>query len=117
MSDHYIIYHNPRCRKSREALNFLQEQGIEPQIVKYLDNPPSSEELKRVLAKMDASPEDILRREEPIFKEKFKGKKFTEEEWLMVMNENPKLIQRPIVIRGHRAVLGRPLDNVKKLLN
>lgn len=115
MSEEYVIYHNPRCRKSREALQFLEEKGLKPEIVRYLDNPPTPDQLKMILAKMNASPEDILRKEEQIFKEKYKGKGFTSDEWLILMHENPKLIQRPIVIKGNKAVLGRPLENVKKL--
>jgi arsenate reductase len=117
VKEEFIIYHNPRCRKSREALNYLQDEGIEPKVVKYLDEPPSPEELKKILAKMNSGPEVIIRREERIFKEKFKERNFTDEEWLILLHENPKLIQRPIVIKGNKAVLGRPLENVKNLLS
>ncbi|HKK39904.1 MAG TPA: arsenate reductase (glutaredoxin) [Cryomorphaceae bacterium] len=117
MSDKYTIYHNPRCRKSREALNFLIEKGVDHEVVKYLDVPIKPAELRLLLAKLDLNVSDVIRKEERLFKEKYKGLDFTDEEWLMVLEENPKLLQRPIVVRGSKAVIGRPLENVKNLLN
>jgi arsenate reductase len=117
MSDKYTIYHNPRCRKSREALNLLEAEGAEHEVVKYLDSPPGSEELKLLLAKLDLNVADIIRKEEKLYKEKYKGLDFTDDEWLIVLTENPKLLQRPIVVKGSKAVIGRPLENVKNLMN
>jgi len=110
------ILHNPRCAKSRAGLKFLQDKGIEPEIIKYLDNPPSAEEFKEILRKMGAKPVDVLRKNEAIYKEKFKGKEFTDDEWIEIMVNNPKLIERPIVINGDKAVLGRPAEKIEEVL-
>jgi len=116
MADKYTIYHNPRCRKSREALNFLIDEGVDHEVVKYLDEPLNPKELRLLLAKLDLDVSDIIRKEEQLFKQKYKGLDFNKEEWLLVLEENPKLMQRPIVVKGSKAVIGRPLENVKKLL-
>lgn len=109
------IYHNPRCSKSRETLRIITDAGIEPEIVEYLKNPPSREEMNSMLAMLDMKPEEILRKNEAIYKEKFKGKKCSDAEWVEILIENPKLIERPIVVVGDQAVLGRPPENVKRL--
>lgn len=111
------IYHNPRCMKSRQTLQLLRDNGEEPEIVEYLKTPPSPKDLKTILMKLDLKPTDILRKQEKIFKEKFKGMEFSDEEWLQVMHENPKLIERPIVVKGNKAIVGRPPENAEKLLN
>lgn len=116
MSEKYTIYHNPRCRKSREALNFLAEEGVDHEVVKYLDEPLKPKDLKLILAKLDLNVDDVIRKEEQLFKQKYKGLDFTDDEWLLVLEENPKLLQRPIVVKGSKAVIGRPLENVKNLL-
>ncbi len=110
------IYHNPRCSKSRQTLALIEEAGIKPKIVRYLDTPPTKEELKAVLDKLGLQPSQIIRKGEAIFKENFKGKTFSEEEWLSILAENPKLIERPIVVEGDKAILGRPPQNVLELL-
>lgn len=110
------ILHNPRCRKSRETLQLIKDAGVEPEIVEYLKETPSVEELKSILSKLGVSPTEILRKGEAIFKENFKGKEFSDEEWLKVLVEYPKLIERPIVIKGDKAVVGRPPENVNSLL-
>ena len=110
------IYHNPRCRKSRETLELLQEKGIEPEIILYLANPPDKQELKAVLSKLGIKPEQLIRKGEPIFKEYFKGKKLTDEQWIEAMATYPKLIERPIFIKGDKAVIGRPPVNVLQLI-
>jgi arsenate reductase len=117
MEESYTIYHNPRCRKSREALKFLEEKGVNPEVVKYLDEPLGRKELEVLLAKLNLDVQEIIRKEEKLYKEKYKNMNFTDEEWLIILEENPKLIQRPIVVNGHKAVIGRPLENVQKLLN
>jgi len=112
----YTIYHNPRCSKSRQTLALLEEQGIAPTIVKYLEDVPSVEELSAVLAKLQKSPADIVRKGEAVYKELgLSAKTLSDAEWLAVFVENPKLIERPIVVKGDRAVLGRPPENVKDL--
>jgi len=109
------IYHNPRCSKSRQTLALIEEAGIKPEIVKYLENVPSKEELFDVLMKLNLKPTDILRKSETAYKEIIKGKRFGDEELVQIMLENPKLIERPIVVRGNKAILGRPPENVKDL--
>ncbi len=110
------IYHNPRCRKSRETLAIIEESGEAVEIIEYLKDVPSAEELKVLLTKLGLKPEQLLRKNEPIFKENFKGKEFSEDEWIQIMVDNPKLIERPIVVKDQQAVLGRPPENVKTLL-
>ena len=110
------IYHNPRCRKSRETLALIEEKNITPEIILYLDDVPTPKELKRILKKLDMPAEKLIRKGEAIFKEKFKGKNLTEEKWIDAMVKYPKLIERPIVVDGKKAVLGRPPENVNVLL-
>jgi len=109
------IYHNPRCSKSRETLQIIKDAGKEVEIIEYLKDIPSKEVLEMLLMKLNLNPIDIIRKSEAVFKEKFKGKEFSNEEWIQIMIENPKLIERPIVIRGNKAVLGRPPKNVIEL--
>lgn len=109
------IYHNPRCSKSRETLNILQENKQDVEVVEYLKTPPTKDDLKMLLQKLNMKAEEIIRKSEPIYKEKFKNSNFTEEEWIQIMIENPKLIERPIVVKDNKAVLGRPPENVKGL--
>lgn len=110
------IYHNPRCRKSRETLALIRESGYEPEIIEYLQNPPSALELKALLKGMNKKPLEIIRKGEDIFKSNFKGKNLSDDEWIRVMVENPKLIERPIVVKGDEVILGRPPENVKEIL-
>ena len=110
------IYHNPRCSKSRETLSLIQSHGIEPEIIEYLKTPPSPQALKVVLAQLGIPAESLIRKGEAIYKEKFKGKSLSEDEWIAAMSEYPKLIERPIVINNGKAVLGRPPQNVEILL-
>jgi len=110
------IYHNPRCRKSRETLELLRKHGIEPDIVEYLKTPPTKEELRDILRKLGIKPQDIIRKGEAIYKEQYKGKELSDEEWLDVLVQHPRLIERPIVVDGERAVIGRPPENVLQLI-
>lgn len=110
------IYHNPRCRKSRETLQIIEESGTKVEIIKYLEDVPTEPELKEVLGKLGIPAEKLLRKGEAIFKEHYKGKNLSEDEWIQAMIENPKLIERPIVVKGDKAVLGRPPQNVEDLL-
>ncbi|HHJ49838.1 MAG TPA: arsenate reductase (glutaredoxin) [Phaeodactylibacter sp.] len=109
------IYHNPRCSKSRQTLQLIKERGVEPEIVRYLDTPPTKEELRELLQKLGLKPEDIVRKKEALYKERYKGKTLSDEEWLEVLSQNPKLIERPIVVEGNKAVLGRPPERVLEL--
>ncbi|ALJ00001.1 arsenate reductase (glutaredoxin) [Rufibacter tibetensis] len=110
------IYHNNRCSKSRQALDLLQQQGQEVQIVQYLTHTPTKEELREVLEKLKLGPEDIIRKGEKLYKESYAGQHLTQDEWLQVLAENPVLIERPIVINGDKAVIGRPPENVLTIL-
>lgn len=110
------IYHNPRCSKSRQTLQILEDQGIEPEIIKYLEDVPSKKELYSILQKLNIKPEELVRKNEKIYKEKFKGKELTDNQWIEAMVEYPKLIQRPIVVEGDKAILGRPPEKVLELI-
>jgi arsenate reductase len=110
------IYHNPRCSKSRQTLQILRDANKQVEVIEYLTNPPTFEELKSLIEMLGISPEQLLRKNEAIFKDQFKGKVFTNDEWIKIMIENPKLIERPIVVEGNKAVLGRPPENVAILL-
>ncbi len=110
------MYHNNRCGKSRQALQLLQEQGQEVQVIEYLKTTPTAEELRLVIQKLGIEPEQLLRKGEPLFKEKFANQVHTAEEWVQIMSENPILIERPIVVNGEKAVIGRPPEKVLTLL-
>jgi len=109
------IYHNPRCSKSRETLQIIKDAGVEVEIVEYLKSIPTAEDLKTILMKLNLKPTDILRKGEAVYKEKFKNSDFNDDEWIKVMIEYPKLIERPIVVKGNKAILGRPPQNVLDL--
>lgn len=109
------ILHNPRCRKSRETLEIIQEQNLDVQIIEYLKNTPSKEELKRIINLLKIQPFDLIRKGEQEFKDNFKGKELSDDEWINVMVTYPKLIERPIVFTANKAVIGRPPENVKQL--
>lgn len=110
------IYHNPRCSKSRQTLNLISESGKEVEVIEYLNDIPTTAELKEIIGLLGITPEQLLRKGEAIYKENFKGKSFTDDEWIQIMVDNPKLIERPIVVDGKKAVLGRPPENVLILL-
>lgn len=110
------LYYNPRCSKCREALCVLEEKGIKPEIVEYLKTPPTEKQLKDILKKLGLKAEELLRKKEPLFIEKYKGKKLSEAEWVKVMCKNPVLIERPIAIEGNKAIIGRPAERVIEIL-
>ncbi|MDD5149245.1 MAG: arsenate reductase (glutaredoxin) [Flavobacterium sp.] len=105
------IYHNSRCTKSRECLAFLEESGQEYEVVKYLEDVPTFEELKSIIRKLNIKPIELVRRKEKIWTENFKEKKMSDDEVIQAMILNPILIERPIVINGEKAVIARPLGN------
>lgn len=113
----YTIYHYPKCGKSRQTLKLLEENNIHPEIVEYFNNSLNVKELKELIQKLGIQAEDLLRKNETLFKENFKGKNLTSDEWIKVMIENPQLMERPIVVKGKKAVLGRPPENVLELIN
>ena len=111
------IYHNPRCSKSRQTLALIEEQGVTPKIVDYVKTPPSAAELKRVLKKLGLKPRDILRKGEAVYAELgLDGKDLKDDALIALMVKNPILIERPIVVSGDRAALGRPPEAVLKIL-
>lgn len=111
------ILHNPRCSKSRQALALLNDKGVEPKIVEYLESPPSAEELKAILEKLGLGPRDIIRKGEKIFKQLELGDaSLSDTALITAMVEHPILIERPIVVNGEKAALGRPPENVLNIL-
>jgi arsenate reductase len=111
------IWHNPRCSKSRNAVALLEEKGIEHEVVKYLDTPPTREELVEVLKMLGLSARELMRTKEELCRE-LKLKDETDEEKLIAaMVENPKLIERPIVIKNGKAAIGRPIENIIEILD
>jgi len=111
------IYHNPRCSKSRQTLALLEAHGLEPVIVRYLETPPSADELDVICTKLGKEPQAIVRRKEARFKELGLGEgERSRQGWLQVLSENPVLIERPIVVVGDKAALGRPPEDVLAIL-
>ncbi len=112
------IYHNPRCSKSRQTLALIEDKGVTPKVVEYLDTPPSAAELKRLLKMLGMEPTEIIRFKEAIAKELGISKKDerSENEWVKLMVANAKLIERPIVVVGDKAVMGRPPENVLSII-
>ncbi|MBB6460859.1 arsenate reductase (glutaredoxin) [Flammeovirga kamogawensis] len=102
------IWHNPRCSKSREALQLLNDNGDDVQIREYLKEHPSKDEIVALLSLLKIKPLDLIRKGEAIYKENFKGKDLSDDEYISAMVEYPKLIERPIVIKDNKAVIGRP---------
>jgi len=110
------IWHNPRCSKSRNALALLEEKGVETEVVKYLDTPPSKKELVDILKVLGIAARELMRTKEDIYKE-LKLKDETDEDKLIeAMADNPKLIERPIVIKDGKAAIGRPIENILELV-
>lgn len=111
------IYHNPRCSKSRATLALLRERGIEPQIIEYLDSPPDRNTLRRLLKALNLGPRELLRTGEAAYKEHDLGRtQMTDTEIIDAMVRNPILIERPIVVAGSRAAIGRPPERVLEIL-
>jgi len=110
------IYHNPRCKKSKETLQLLRDNGIEPEIIEYLNTPPDKETLKELLTKLDMNAKAIIRKQEKEFKDHYKGKDLSEEDYLDAITTHPRLLERPIVVDDDKAVIGRPPENVQELL-
>jgi len=110
------IYHNPRCGKSRQTLKIIEDSKTTVEVIKYLEETPSKEQLKKIIGKLGLRIEQIIRKNEAVFKEKYKGMEIQEEEWYGILAENPILIERPIVVKGNKAILGRPPENVRELL-
>jgi arsenate reductase len=117
MPQAFTIYHNPRCSKSRQTLTLLQDRGIEPEVVLYLQEPPTAEHLQQLATKLALTPRQFLRKGEQEYKDfGLSDTDLSDAQLLEAMAQHPKLIERPIVIKGNRAVLGRPPENVLELI-
>lgn len=114
--DEFVIYHNPRCSKSRSALELLRDRGIEPRVVEYLKTPPSRDELRALVQKLGIPAEQLVREGEDAFKARFAGRTLSEAQWIDALAANPTLIERPVIVRGARAVIGRPPERALELL-
>ena len=110
------IYHNPRCRKSRETLSIITANRFDVKIIEYLKYQPTKKEIKEIIEMLNISALDLVRKEEKLFKKDYKGVRLSEDEWIDVLYKNPILIQRPIVIKDSIAIIGRPPINVLDLL-
>ncbi len=110
------IWHNPRCSKSRAALTLLQDKGVEIEIFKYLDESPSKEEIRTLLKKLGISVRELMRTKEEIYKELGLKEVDDEEKLIEAMANHPRLIERPIVIDGNKAVIGRPIERLSELI-
>lgn len=111
------IYHNPRCTKSRQALSLLEARGIKTDVVLYLESPPDAKTLKAILKKLDIPARELLRKGEDEYKQlKLDNPALTESELVSAMCANPRLIERPIVVNGNRAAIGRPPENILEIL-
>ena len=110
------IYHNPRCGKSRQTLKILEEKGEQIEIVEYLKSTPSKGELTGIVSMLGIAPLQLIRTGESVFKENYKGKNLSDDEWIDAMLEHPILIERPIVIKNGKAAIGRPPESVLDVL-
>ena len=111
------IYHNPRCSKSRQALQLLREKGVEPEIIEYLKTPPDKKTLKQLLKLLKMEPRDMIRKKEKEYKElSLADPNLSADELITAMIEHPKLMERPVVVSGDKAALGRPPEHVLDVL-
>ena len=109
------IYHNARCKKSRAGLQYLQERTGDIEVIEYLKNPITKDTLKRLMIMLNLRPHNMVRTQEAIYKSNFKGKNFTDDEWIKIMIERPQLIKRPIVVKGNKAIWGDPASDLSIL--
>ncbi|WP_320054382.1 ArsC/Spx/MgsR family protein [uncultured Acetobacteroides sp.] len=110
------IYHNPRCAKSRLGLEYLKKKNVEFEVYDYLKNGLTRDDMKEILLKTNLKPIDLVRTQEEYFKKELKGKNFTDDEWVKIILENPKLLKRPIVVDRLKAVVAIPADNIDLLI-
>lgn len=110
------VYHNPRCSKSREAIEILESKGKPFEIIKYLENPPTEAELTQLINLLGIEPIELVRTNEPVWKSQYKGKTLSNEQLITAMVNHPKLIERPIVIQDNVAVIGRPPQKILDIL-
>ena len=110
------VYHNNRCGKSREAIKLLEDAGVEFEIIKYLEHPPTSNELTELLKKLDVKPLELVRQKEKIWIENFKERKLSDAQIIDSMVKNPILIERPIIIIGNKAIIARPPEKLNDFI-
>ena len=110
------IYHNPRCSKSRNGLRYIETKGCDFEVVKYLEDGIGEKELSDLIALTGRPAFDFVRTHEQFYKDNYKGKELSDKEWIKALAENPKLLQRPIVVNGDKAVLGNPPENIDEIL-
>ena len=117
MSDSTIIYHNPRCSKSRAAMALLTDKGIEANVVKYLDTPPDSATISGILDMLGLEPRELMRKGEQVYKDNnLADEKLSRQQLIDAMVDNPILIERPIIVKGGKAAIGRPIENIINIL-
>ncbi|HTL80081.1 MAG TPA: arsenate reductase (glutaredoxin) [Bacteroidia bacterium] len=116
MDKKITIWHKSTCNKSCEVMNVLKSEHIMPDVFEYLETPPTENQLRDVLKKLGIPAEELIRKKEKIYHEKFEGKKMNEEKWIKAMLKYPILIERPIVIKGNKAVIGRPTEKIFELI-
>lgn len=112
-----VLYHNQSCSKSQDTYKILNDLSIDYEVVNYLTNPPSKEELKKILSMLAIPAEELVRKNEQIFLQNYLDKKLSEDEWIDAMIEHPILIERPIVVHGYKAAIGRPIEKILNLFN
>lgn len=110
------IYHKPTCSKSCEVFDVLKKKQVAYKVVEYLETPPSKEELKELLRKLGMRAEELVRKKEPLYKENYEGKEISEEAWLDILINHPILIERPILVKGDKAIIARPTELAEKFL-
>ena len=110
------IYHNPRCSKSRQGLEIIKNSGLKYEVIEYLKENPDANQLRVLIRKLGIKPESLIRKGEADYKEHFEGKELSDQEWVQAMVDYPKLIERPIVVNGENAVVGRPPESIKEIL-
>lgn len=116
MASEVKVYHNPRCSKSRMALDYLKNIHVEFDVVEYMKNPLSKEELKETIKKLDITPMDLMRKQETDFKEHIKGKDLSDDQLIQAMIDFPKIMERPVVIKMNKAVIARPAEKIKEII-
>jgi arsenate reductase (glutaredoxin) len=111
----FKIYHNPRCRKSRAGLEYLTSKIVDFEIIDYIKKGIVKEEIREILLKINLRPADLIRTNEDIYKKQLRSRVFTDEEWIQIIVEIPRLLRRPVIVGKHKAVIGDPVINIDKL--
>jgi len=114
--DTILVYHKPNCNTSRTVMEFLKKEKVKVMVRLYLEDSPTEKELEILLAKLHIKPHDLIRIKEPYYQKKLKGLKLNDHEWIKVMVQNPVLIERPVLIRGNKAIIGRPIEKVMEFI-